>query len=119
MPCLLLNLKYGKQGFASIVEVVMTSIVFIVATAGILSTVSMLQPLSAESSQKIQAAYLAKGLMDEFRKSVLAAPGSYWESDLDPGVHNLGAIGDYTVSYTVTDNDPIPNVRKVTMTVTW
>lgn len=115
----MLKLKYGNQGFASIIEVVMTSIVFIVASAGILSAVSMLQPLSAESSQKIEAAYLAKGLMDEFRKDVLATPGSYWEADLDPGVHNLGAIGDYTVSYEVFDGDPIPNVRKVTMTVTW
>jgi type II secretory pathway pseudopilin PulG len=119
------NRESSNQGFASIVEVVVTSIIFIIATAGILSTVSMLQPHSTESSKKIEAAYLAKGILDEWRTAVLATPGSppgsNWGPPLDQpaGTYPLPPFGDYAISYTIEDDNPIPNVRKVTMTVTW
>lgn len=38
----------------------------------------------------------------------------------DPGLVNGTATqGKYTISWTITDNDPVPNVRKITMNVTW
>jgi len=54
-------LKVLKQnGFASIVEVIVTAVVFTVAAFGILTTVSMLRPQGMESYRKLEAAYHAK-----------------------------------------------------------
>lgn len=111
-----------KQGFASIVEVIVTTVVFILATAGILSTVSMLKPHARISTRGIEASYIGRGLMDELRKEVNAAPGGvYFGSNLALGVHNKGCMDpptcDYSVSYTVTE--PIPNLRQLIMTITW
>ena len=108
-------------GFASIVEVIVTTVIFILATAGILSTVSMLKPHARGSTKEIEAAYVGKAVIDQLRKQVAAADGGvFFGSNLSLGTHNLppsGPNGDYTVSYTVTE--PIPNVRKLSMTITW
>jgi hypothetical protein len=115
--------KRKKQGgFASIVEVAVTAVIFILATVGIISTVSALKPHARESTKKIEAAYVGKGIIDELRKEVNAAPGGvFFGNNLSIGTHTRSAITTtgtaYTVTYDVTE--PIPNVRKVTMTVTW
>ena len=78
---MLRNLKKERmEGFASIVEVAVTAVIFILATAGILSTVSMLKPHGRESTKKIEAAYIGKGIIDQLRKEVHATPGSLFES---------------------------------------
>ena len=109
--------KKKREGFASIVEVVVTSVIFVLATAGILSTVSMLKPHGRESSKKIEAAYIGKGIMDNLRKEVHATTGALFTGNLAVGTYNLAAIGNYTVGYVVTE--PIPNLRRLTMTITW
>jgi len=102
------------SGFASIVEVIVTAIIFIVATAGILSTMSMLTPQKREASRKIEAVYVGKGVMDELRWDVDA---STWDAgDLSLGDHTQ-TIGDFNVSYTVTE--PTPGLRKVAMDIVW
>ena len=114
--------KEGKEGFASITEVVVTAVIFILATAGILSTVSMLRPLRWQSSKKIEAAYVGKGIMDDLRKEVHAtttAGEELFGPNLALGVHNPPAIGDYTVTYTVNPVAGNPNLRKLTMDITW
>ena len=113
------GLKTGRnEGFASIIEVIVTTVIFIIATAGILSTVSMLKPLSLESTKEIDAAYVGKGVIDKLRNEVDAAPGGvFFGPNLALGVHNLGLIDGYSVSYTITE--PIVNVRKLEMTITW
>ena len=112
-----LNIK-GPEGFGSIVEIVVTSIIFVVAAAGIMSTVSMPKPQTRESSKKVEAAYIGKGIIDEIRQEVSAAEGGvFFGSKLNVGTHSVGTTEGYTVNYTVTE--PIQNVRKIDMTITW
>ncbi|MBN1869624.1 MAG: hypothetical protein JW847_03490 [Candidatus Omnitrophica bacterium] len=101
-------------------EVVVTSVIFIIATAGILSTVSMLRPHGQISSDKIEAAYIGKGIMGDLRTQVLAtttAGEELFGPDLALGAHGPWTINGYTVTYTVTE--PIPNVRKLEMDISW
>lgn len=113
--------KNGKDGFASIIEVVITAVIFILATAGILSTISMLRPHGVESSRKIEAAYIGKGIIDDLRNEVHATttpPYEYWGPNLDPDAGTYTQTqGDYTISYDVTQVNP--NLRKLDMTITW
>ena len=115
---MLQNLKREKvEGFASIVEVAVTAVIFILATAGILSTISMLKPHEQGSSKKIEAAYIGKGIIDTLRKDVHATSAGFFGTNLAVGIHNPPAVGDYTVTYTVTE--PTPNLRQLTMNITW
>ena len=109
-----------EKGFASIVEVVVTTVIFILATAGILSTLSMLQPHVRTSTREIEAAYVGKGIIDDLRKEVEAGAiggDGFFGPNLALGAHTPSVIGDYTVTYTITE--PIPNVRKLSMTIDW
>src|SRR3990172_3710705 len=63
----------NNNGFGSLIEVIITSVIFVIATFGIISTVSMLKPKESDSSKKLEAAYVAKGVLDELRGSVDAA----------------------------------------------
>lgn len=105
----------SKVGFASIVEVIVTSVIFILATAGILTTISMLQPHAVDSSRKVEAAYVAKGVMDQLRHEVDAT--SFDVGDLAVGTHPMGMFGDFNVTYAITEPDP--GVRFMNMTVSW
>ncbi|NNF07384.1 MAG: hypothetical protein HKN21_11535 [Candidatus Eisenbacteria bacterium] len=42
----------------------------------------------------------------------------YNSSELTAGSH-YSTQGNRTISYTVTDNDPVPNTKKVVMTISW
>ena len=106
-----------NKGFASIVEVIVTSIVFVVATAGIISTISMLRPHTSESSKKIEAAYIAKWALHDLRRQVDALTWGDAGSNLAVGVHNLADVGEYSISYIVTE--PVPNLRRLVMNITW
>ncbi len=123
-----LNLK-GTAGLGSIVEIVVTSVVFIIAAAGIMSTISVLKPEIKESSKKVEAAYIGKGILDEMRQEVNAADnGVFFGPNLDTNIGEYNDVdyanyspdqtsGNYTVDYVVTE--PIPNVRKVDMIISW
>lgn len=117
--------KHSNKGFASIVEVVVTSIIFVLATAGIISTVSMLRPHGQESSKKIEAAYLGKAVLENLRKDVVADGVDGFGQGLYDGLHyhvNLPVSsdpGNYSVSYDVTQPAGNPDVRRVTMDITW
>jgi hypothetical protein len=110
--------RKNQEGFASVVEVIVTAVIFVLATVGIMSTISALKPQARESTRKIEAAYVGKGILDKLRKEVSAAPGGvFYNTNLDLGTHTVNSLGDYNVSYTVTE--PIANVRKVEMTINW
>ncbi|MDP8211686.1 MAG: hypothetical protein P9X22_00145 [Candidatus Zapsychrus exili] len=74
-----------KNGFASIMEVIVSSIVFLIAAFGILSTISQLRPQGTGSAKKLEAAYIGKEVIDDIRGQVDAR---IWD---DPG--NLLAVG--------------------------
>ncbi len=101
------------------VEVIVTSIIFIVASAGILTAISTFQPGSGgNASKRLEAVYAGKRVIDELRSQVDA---STWNTgNLSVGVHSTIASG-YTVNYLLAD---VPSgctvdciARKMTMNI--
>jgi len=93
-----------NEGIASITEVIVTSVIFVIAAAGILSSVSMLRPQRQGSPRKLEAVYYGKGVIDELRTSVDAAT---WNTGpLRTGVDFIRANGNFTANYSLTD---VPN----------
>jgi len=105
-----------NKGFASLVEVIVTAIVFIIAASGILATTTMFRPQGQASSQKMEAAYIGKGLIDDLRQKVSAE--DWWDpnGNLAVGTYTT-TIGGYDVTYIITE--PIPDVRHLTMNISW
>ena len=108
-----------RKGFASLVEIVVTSVIFLLAGVGIFTSIAMLRPHGGESSKKLEAGYIAKRVLDQLRSSVDA---STWDdpdpaSPLHPGLHTC-SIGDFTVTY-ILINDAVLDVRQLFMNVTY
>lgn len=100
-------LKISKRtGFASVLEVIITAVIFSLAAFGVLSTVSMLRPHSREAYREVEAAYYAKNMMDYLRTQVEAEA---WQANTGPlatGVTHSTVVGDYTIDWTLTDVNP-------------
>jgi len=95
-------LKILKQeGFASIIEVIISSIIFIIAAAGILTAVSTFQSQAGgNTSKRLEAVYAGKQVIDELRSEVDAET---WDSgNLTTGLHSTTVLG-YDVNYYLTD----------------
>ena len=104
------------KGIASMVEVIVTSVVFVVAAAGILSTVAMFRPQGKEASLRIEAAYAGKGIIDDLRQQVNAEDWGDPGSNLAPGTYTT-TIGIYTIDYEITE--PTSGLRHLTMNITF
>ena len=111
---MLRNLK--DKGIASIVEVIVTAVVFVVAAAGILSTVAMFRPQGKEASLKIEAAYIGKGIIDDLRQQVNAEDWNNTTSILWPGTYNA-TFGSFNIDYIITE--PTSGLRYLTMNITY
>ncbi len=107
---------HNNKGMASMMEVLVASFVFLVAVFGIVSSISLLSPHSSDSAKRLQAAYLAKNLLEELRGIVTPTAWSNAGSDLAVGVHTT-TVGGYTIQWTVTSlaNDTL---RGITIVVT-
>jgi len=117
--------RSNESGFASLTEVIVAAIVFAIATAGILATVSFLKPQSSISAKRLAAAYAAKDLLEKFRAEV------HWNTATDDwGEGDLAVGGPYTdqvpcgsltcdVEWTVTDVFGDGRLRRVEMTITY
>lgn len=95
-----------EKGFASVLEVIVAAVIFMLAAFGIMTTVSMLRPHNLEVSREIEASYHAKNIMDYLRGQVDAAA---WEANTGPlatGVGHSNTIGDYTINWSLTEVDP-------------
>ncbi|MBF0484042.1 MAG: hypothetical protein HQL25_04990 [Candidatus Omnitrophica bacterium] len=109
-----------KDGVASMVEIIITAVIFLVAAVGIISTVSMLRPKATTSSKEIEAIYVAKDVLSKLRSSVDASTWCAAEnptSPLNPGYYT-NTIGNFTVRYTITAN-AATSARDINMTVNW
>ena len=104
----------NQEGFASILEVIVASIIFMTTAVGFFSAMTMLRPQGANSTKKLQALYVGKQVADKLRAQVY---GNLWIGGaLDPaGGTRSQTIGAYTVNYTVTDVNPY--LRRLDMTV--
>jgi type II secretory pathway pseudopilin PulG len=104
------------KGIASIVEVIVTAVVFVIAAAGILSTVAMFRPQGKEASQKIEAAYIGKGIIDDLRRQVNAEDWDNLGSNLAVGTYSA-TFGVYNIDYIITE--PTSGIRYLVMNITF
>jgi len=112
----MLKIIKQKKGFASIVEVIVTSIVFSVAAISIFATISMVRPQSSSASQQLEAAYIGRQVMDELRGKIDANTWNDSGSDYAVDVIHTKNYGVYTVNYLLTD-DPNLDVRRLSLNV--
>lgn len=97
------------------VEIVVTSIIFSMAFIGVYLTMSSMHSKGTVSTDKLKAAYAAKGFLDDLRQQVRA---DTWDSgNLVPGTYNTTVNG-YSVSYTVSDVAGL-NLRQVNLSITY
>ena len=114
-------LKVLKQdGFASLIEVLVTAVIFVVASLGIFTTISMLRPHGVESAKRLEAAYVGKRLVEELRGKVDARVWDCSLSPIYPGNHGTivnGLYADYVLNWHIAD-DP-SGVRSLTMNINY
>ncbi len=94
-----------KKGFASIVEMIVTAVIFAIAAIGIFSTISMLRAQSpvSDSGGRLGAAYTGKRILEDLRGRVDAGE---WMANLGPlatGTLHTNTIGGYTVNWYLVD----------------
>ena len=114
----------SKKAFASISEVVVTAIIFVIAAAGILSSVSSIRSQGGESTRRLQAAYMAKQQMDIIRGQIDARMWDNSMSDVYPGDAHSVTTNGYTITWSVEDVpeytvDGVTYLRQVVMNVTY
>ena len=95
-----------EKGFASVLEVIVTAVIFMIAAFGIMTTVSMLRPHNLEVSREIAASYHAKNMMDYLRGQVDATAWGANTGPLATGVAHSDAIGDYTINWSLAEVNP-------------
>ena len=112
-----MKLKNNNSGFASIIEVVVTAIIFVLAVFGILATTSVMQPQVKDSSKRLLAAYEAKKFLNNLRSGIDQTTWDLAGSDYTLGAHSK-TIGVYTINYTVSAVAGT-DVRKINLTITY
>ena len=111
------------KGF-SLVEVMMATLIFAIAAAGLFSTFRVQREYSNRSERKLQAAYCGRQVLEELRAKV---DQRNWDSgDLQEGNHTYNLFSSpcniFTATYTVTNvviNSVNTGGRKVSLNVTW
>lgn len=111
------RLTQNQSGFASIVEVIIAAIIFTVAAFGIFTSIASMRPEGADSSEKLEAALMAKGKLEEFRRSL--SPDSWNSGDLSIGTRTVTEDG-YTYTWTVSNGGAMDGfVRRVDLTISY
>ncbi len=106
----------------TLTEVVIATVIFSLAMAGVFASISNLRQPAVESSQEVTAAFIGKKILNDLRSEV-SAPTWNTTGNLTLGPHgpltaiNVGGI-DYTPTYIV-EADPGTNARKVTLNISW
>ncbi len=93
-------LKISKNdGFASFVEIVMTTGIFLITAVGIYSTIAMVSPKSAQSVKKLEAAYAGKSVIDQLYSRVSADTWSAVGGDFEIGRKYTQTVGKFQITY--------------------
>lgn len=95
-----------KNAFASVLEVIVTSVIFVLAAYGILTTIAMLRPHGSESYREVEAAYHAKNMMDYLHGQVNATTWAANTGPLATGTIHSVTSGDYTINWNLVDVSP-------------
>jgi prepilin-type N-terminal cleavage/methylation domain-containing protein len=108
------------NGF-TLVEVVVAAIIFAIAAAGMMATVSSLTTPAAESSREVTAAFIGKQILENLRRNVNA---ENWNTgNLSTGFHpafntTINEVG-YISRYRVVADPAGTAGRQVILNVTW
>ncbi|HSA31039.1 MAG TPA: prepilin-type N-terminal cleavage/methylation domain-containing protein [Candidatus Omnitrophota bacterium] len=110
----------GRNGF-SMVEVIVATLIFAMATAGILATLSALSRPAAESTREVQAAFIAQDIIESLRGQITT------EAWVDPagnfvngGSYSKTIVKDdmpFLVVYNVTND--FTGAKEITVNVSW
>ncbi len=105
----------------TMIEVVVATVIFSLAMAGIFASISNLRQPAVESTQEVTAAFIGKRILEDLRGEVNAET---WNAGkLTRGIHNLPDIVQgnqtYTATYTVTDDTDGTSARQVTLNISW
>lgn len=106
------SVRHGEHGF-TVVEVLVAIVIlaFVLTAINALLVAGVTQ--AAVSKRATDAAAVAQQELETLRDlsyaSILSAPSK----TVTVGTHT------YTVNRVVTDNDPQPNMKRITVTVTW
>lgn len=96
----------NTYGFASMVEVVVSSIFFILVAFGVFTCISMIRPQGSDSAKKLEAAYIGQSVLEQLRTSIDASTWHLGTSPLRTGEVMtqtiVGTYGTYTVNYELT-----------------
>jgi type IV pilus assembly protein PilV len=106
------NTTKGEDGFSLIEIVVGISIL----TVGLLGIASMQVSSIHGNARAMEVTEAATWAEDQIEK-LMALP--YDDDDLAAGDHPDVTQGDYTVSYTVLDDNPLVDTKTVRVTVSW
>jgi len=106
----------------SLIEVLISAVLFSIAALGMFSTLSMMRVSSDVSDKRLGAAYFGRQCLEQLRAKVdqRAFSGADYTNELSLGVHNcpVDPNGVYSATYTVTE-DATTKARKVNLSVTW
>ena len=95
-----------NEGFASIVEVIVASVIFVITALGAFSSIAMMRSQGGGSTEALEAVYAGKFVMDDLRAQVY---GNLWAGGVLSPTGNpytqsvtVGAKT-YTVTYNMVD----------------
>jgi len=110
----------NHRGF-TMVEIVVAAMVFALSIAGLLAAVSSLNRPAVESFEEVQAAYVAKQVLEDLKLHIDARTWNEETSKLKPGETFTETITrhgiDFTASWIVTED--AAGGRWVDVTVSW
>lgn len=120
-----LKARRRQETAFTITEVVVSALIFAIATAGIMATASSMRKPAVESSEDVAAAFLAKRILDGLRSQLAAGTWNQVGGNFDTSVSNHvlnpitldGTV--YTPWYTIETDPQGTQARKVNLTVTW
>ena len=107
---------------ASILEVIVTSVIFVIAAVGIFMTISSIRPKGIAAQKKLRAAYLGKQIVENILGSLDARSWDNASGELYPGTPKSYPVVDGTTTYTVTwqvSNVQGMDLRQVDLNVTY
>jgi hypothetical protein len=122
MSLIMFHLRSNK-GFASMTEIIVTGIIFVVTAAGILSAVVSIRPKGNSSAKKLNAAYAAKAQVEELRARIDARMWDDINSQIKDGQSYNGTCSGLSCAWSLVDvspaGTPAGTLRKLTMNVTY
>ena len=98
------------------IEIVITTVIFLTAALGILTAITMFQSPSNESARRLKSSYIARRMIDELRSNVDERLWKNKESGLLPGEIYTRSVGNYIVNWYLLDV-PDLSVRQLLMNV--